>query len=107
MTLSEADYIVVRRGLVRYALALRLCDRDATFKVLIIEAGPDPTGNPPVTDFGGTLASDEWDMNWEYKTAPQKHTEDREHDESAGKAVRGGRIINYGGWFRGDASDYN
>ena len=107
MSLSEADYIIVGGGLVGCALASRLKQGDPSLTILIIEAGVDPIDNPLVKNFAGTFPLGDSDLNWKYKTTPQEHTNNRMHDESAGKALGGGTVINYGGWFRGDASDYD
>ena len=107
MVATEADYIIVGGGLVGCALASRLKECNGSLDVLIIEAGVDPTGNPDVVSVMGTFALENSEMNWKYMTAPQEHNNNRIHMESAGKALGGGSIINYGGWSRGDASDYD
>lgn len=103
----EADYIIVGGGLVGCALASRLKQSDTTLKVLIIEAGSDPSGEPNTTTFMGTFALGGSGMDWSYVTAPQAWNNNRIHIESAGKVLGGGSTINYGGWLRGDACDYN
>ena len=56
MTHTEVDYVIVGGGLVGCALASRLQQGHAALKVLIIEAGPDPAGDPNTTMFMGTFA---------------------------------------------------
>jgi len=107
MKTTEADYIIIGGGLVGCALASRLQQSNASLKVLVVEAGEDPTGNPHVTSVKGTFALGGSELNWRYVTAPQEHTENRTHVESAGRALGGGSVINYVGWIRGDASDYD
>ena len=107
MAATEADYIIVGGGLVGCALASRLQQGDPSLTVLVIEAGADPTGNPHVTSVMGTFALGGSDMNWNYPTTPQEYNNNRSHIESAGKVLGGGSVINYGGWTRGDAGDYD
>lgn len=38
---------------------------------------------------------------------PHPGTNNRRHAESAGKALGGGTVINYGGWMRADGADYD
>ena len=47
------------------------------------------------------------ELDWSFETTPQPNTAAREHRLSAGKTLGGGSILNYGGWARGDASDYD
>ena len=107
MAATEADYIIVGGGLVGCALASRLYQSNPLLSVLVIEAGADPKGNPHATSVMGTFALGNSDMNWNYTTTAQAYNNNRTHVESAGKALGGGSSINYGGWTRGDASDYD
>ena len=107
MTPTQADYIIVGGGLVGCALASRLKQGNSSLKVLVIEAGVDPSDNPNVTSAMGSFALLNSDIDWSYTTAPQEHTSYRAHSENAGKALGGGSVINWGGWSRGDASDYD
>ena len=107
MACSEADYIIVGGGLTGCALASRLYQADPSLDMLLLEAGIDASDNPSTRDFRGafTLAGSELDYN--YKSTPQPNTGDRVHSITAGKVLGGGSILNYGGWARGDASDYD
>jgi len=89
------------------ALASRLQQDNPSLHVLVIEAGKDPTGNPDVSSIMGTFALGSSELNWNYVTTPQENNNNRTHVESAGKALGGGSVINYGGWTRGDFSDYD
>lgn len=86
----DADYMVVGGGLTGCALASRLKQGDSSLNILLIEAGPDATGDPRTT-----------------APIPQSHTKNRTHYNPAGKTLGGGSTIKYGGWSRGDATDYD
>jgi choline dehydrogenase-like flavoprotein len=88
-------------------LALRLRQTDNSLDILIIEAGIDPSENPNTTTPAGAFALVGSDMDWAYKSVPQPNTGDRVHVFHAGKTLGGGSVINYGGWTRGDTSDYD
>ena len=107
MTTSEADYILIGGGLTGCAVASRLKESNPSLDVLIIEAGKDPSDNPnTISPMGGfALAGSE--LDWAYQTVPQANTDYRKHTLVAGKTLGGGSILNYGGWARGDASDYD
>jgi len=105
MAITEADYVIVGAGLTGCALATRLADSGAS--VLVIEAGKDASDDERTTTAFGGFELTGSELDWAYKTVPQKHTADRVHDEIAGKTVGGGSILNYGGWFRGDSTDYD
>lgn len=102
-----ADFIVVGGGLTGCVVASRLKQRDPTLDVLLIEAGNDPSSNPNVESFAGLFSLLGSELDWTYPVEPQKNTNDRSHTVNAGKGLGGGTVINFGGWSRGDAADYN
>ncbi|KAK4695119.1 hypothetical protein P7C71_g2572, partial [Lecanoromycetidae sp. Uapishka_2] len=107
MAPAEADYIVVGGGLVGCALASRLHQGDKSASILIIEAGKDSTGDPRTIDPKGCFALSGSELDWAYHTTPQANTKNRIHYNAAGKTLGGGSTLNYGGWSRGDATDYD
>jgi choline dehydrogenase-like flavoprotein len=107
MATPDVDYIIVGGGLTGRALASRLRQGDKSLDILIIEAGIDPKGNPNASTTGGAFALIGSEVDWVYTTVPQSNTANRVHAIHAGKALGGGSVINYGGWARGDASDYD
>ena len=107
MTCSEADYIVVGGGLTGCAVASRLYQADPSLDVLLLEAGIDASDNPLTRDLGGAFALARSELDYNYQSTHQPNTGDRVHSITAGKVLGGGSILNYGGWARGDASDYN
>ncbi|PIG79514.1 glucose dehydrogenase [Aspergillus arachidicola] len=106
MTL-EADYIIVGGGLAGCAVASRLKQRSPSLDILILEAGSDPSSNPNTQSFTGAFSLLGSDLDWTYSTEPQKNTGNRVHTIHSGKALGGGSVVNFGGWSRGDATDYD
>ena len=107
MSSPEADYIIVGGGLTGCALASRLYHDNTALKIILLEAGNDPTGNPQVTTIAGAFALANSELDWSYKSVPQSATNDRVYSISAGKTLGGGSVLNYGGWSRGDEKDYD
>ena len=89
------DFIIVGAGIGGSVLASRL-SQASPFSVLLIEAGADVTNHPLVPDgmqYSRLLHSE---LDWDYKTVPQRHLNDRTCYQAAGKAVGGGSAINGG-----------
>ena len=107
MVPTEADIVVVGGGLTGCALASRLHEADASVNVLLIEAGPDATGDPRIASPMGCFALGRSELDWSYQTTFQPNTKNRSHYNAAGKTLGGGSVLNYGGWARGDATDYD
>ena len=100
-----ADYIVVGGGLAGCVVASRLSEKGK--EVILLEAGPDATGNPAAQSFLSGLSLQGSDLDYAYPSDPVPTTANRVHHLSAGKALGGGTVINFGGWLRGDAADYD
>lgn len=107
MTDTHTDYIIVGAGLTGCALAARLEQADPSLNILLIEAGSDPTGDPRTTSPLGGFALGNSELDWAYHSVPQPNTNNRCYYIPAGKTLGGSSILNYGGWSRGDASDYD
>ncbi|KAL3489204.1 putative glucose dehydrogenase [Aspergillus germanicus] len=107
MASSEADYIIVGGGLTGCVVASRLKQSDPNLDVLIIEAGADESNNEAIKTFPTLFSLLDSDLDWSYKTTPQKNTAGRVHPIHAGKALGGGSVTNFQGWSRGDARDYD
>ncbi|KAL8961726.1 MAG: hypothetical protein Q9193_001759 [Seirophora villosa] len=107
MSLTEADYIIVGGGLTGCVIASRLSQNNPDLHILLLEAGVDAFDNPLTKQLQGAFALAGSDLDHDYKTKPQPNTNDRLHTITAGKVLGGGTILNYGGWARGDASDYD
>jgi choline dehydrogenase-like flavoprotein len=107
MALQEADYIIVGGGLTGCVVASRLKQADPHLEVLILEAGADESDNEATKTFASLFSLLDSDLDWSYKTTPQKNTAGRVHPVHAGKALGGGSVTNFQGWSRGDARDYD
>ena len=101
------DYIVVGGGISGCTVASRLHQSSSSPSVTLIEAGPVPTDNPMVSTVMGAFGLHNSDLDWAYMTTPQPHLNNRVCYSAAGKVLSGGSILNYGGWSRGDAADYD
>ncbi|KAH9906198.1 choline dehydrogenase [Xylariomycetidae sp. FL2044] len=102
-----ADYVVVGGGLTGCAVASRLSGSDKRPKVILLEAGSDPSGDPAAAGFLSGLSLLGGEFDYGYQSEPVPNTANRVHTVNSGKALGGGSILNYGGWARADAADYD
>ncbi|OCK73559.1 GMC oxidoreductase [Lepidopterella palustris CBS 459.81] len=102
-----ADIIVVGGGTAGVVLASRLHQQRPELSILLIEAGPDVTNHPHVSNPAEAALLHFSDLDWKYMTVPQKHLNGLPRYNCAIKGLSGGSIINTGGWIRGDALDYD
>ena len=93
------DYIVVGAGVAGSAVASRIAEHYPQRSVLLIEAGPESTGNPLVPSPLTAPKLRGGELDWKYESIPQKHLGDRPIYEAAGKALGGGSVINYGAFI--------
>ncbi|RYP67414.1 hypothetical protein DL771_007245 [Monosporascus sp. 5C6A] len=107
MSNLAADYVVVGGGLTGCLVASRLSQSDKKPAVILLEAGSDPSSNPAAAGFlsGLSLLGSEFD--YAYQSEPVTDTANRVHSLNSGRALGGGSILNYGGWLRADAADYD
>jgi choline dehydrogenase-like flavoprotein len=105
---TVSDYIIVGGGLTGCALASRLAELlDPSLSILLLEAGPDPSSNPNTTSPMAGFDLQGSELDWSYPTASIPTTNNRVLTLAAGKTLGGGSVLNYGGWARGNASDYD
>ncbi|CAF9904235.1 MAG: hypothetical protein HETSPECPRED_003456 [Heterodermia speciosa] len=107
MSTFAADYVVVGGGLTGCTIASRLKQHDPATSVVVLEAGPNPESKHDVITPMGGFALQGTELDWQYSTTPQNGTHNRTHTLTAGKTLGGGSVLNYGGWSRGDAADYD
>ncbi|RDH77941.1 FAD-binding protein [Mycolicibacterium moriokaense] len=101
----EADYIVVGTGSAGSVLANRL-SADPAASVVVLEAGPkdkDKFIHIPAA-FAKLFRSE---VDWDYRTEPQKQLDGREIYWPRGKTLGGSSSLNAMMWVRGFAADYD
>ena len=104
MTEQKFDFIIAGAGSSGNVIARRLIDAGKT--VAIIEAGSYDT-NPDITkvfDLGKLWHSEQ---DWDYRTLPQAHANNRELHIPRGKVMGGSHALNATIWVRGAKEDYD
>ncbi|KAF8783200.1 Glucose dehydrogenase like protein [Argiope bruennichi] len=105
---NEYDYVIVGAGSAGSVVASRLSEEKCV-TVLLLEAGKPA---PVLTEAPG-LARDFFntDVDWQYKTVPQKHTgkllRNREVPWPGGKGLGGSGILNAMVYTRGNRKNYD
>ncbi len=107
MSALAVDYVVVGGGLTGCVVASRLKQNDPSISITVLEAGPEPESKHDVISPMGGFALQGSELDWQYSTQPDNDTQGRTHTLAAGRTLGGGSILNYGGWSRGDAADYD
>jgi choline dehydrogenase-like flavoprotein len=102
-----ADIIIIGGGIGGVVLASRLHERKPELSITLIEAGPDVTGKPHISNPAEAGLLHFSDLDYKYFTVPQKHLGGTPKYNCAIKGLSGGTIINTGGWVRGDKADYD
>ncbi|KAF1978388.1 putative glucose dehydrogenase [Bimuria novae-zelandiae CBS 107.79] len=102
-----ADIIIVGGGIGGVVLASRLHARKPELSITLIEAGPNVTGKPHVSNPAEAALLHFSDLDYKFFTVPQKHLGGGQKYNCAIKGLSGGTIINTGGWVRGDKADYD
>jgi len=99
------DYIVIGAGSAGCVVANRLSER-RDLSVLVLEAGgPDDDPDIHIPGIWPTLM--ERPIDWQYKTEPQKHINNREVNWPRGKVYGGSSSINAMIYQRGHPANYN
>lgn len=87
------DFIVVGGGLSGTVISHRLFEQNTARKILVVEAGRNPIGDPSIVwnnstnTLGGTY-------DWNITTVPQLNLNNRTTAIGQGKGLGGGTIIN-------------
>ncbi|XP_072045318.1 alcohol dehydrogenase [acceptor]-like [Amphiura filiformis] len=104
------DYVVIGAGSAGCVVASRLSE-DSNSTVLLLEAGPSDKDYPNISipAMVGTLQ--QTDIDWSFKTVPQKHAAQAYTDEKIiwprGKVLGGSSCLNYMAYVRGHSADYD
>lgn len=106
MAAEEYDFIVVGAGTAGCVIAARLSE-NPRYRILLLEAGPADRNiwiHVPL-GYGKTLANPA--LNWQYRTVPQPHIDNRVLNWPRGKGLGGSSSINGLLYVRGQHADYN
>lgn len=99
------DYVIVGGGSAGCVLANRL-SADSSARVLLLEAGG-KDNHPLIHMPVGFAKMTTGPHTWGFKTAPQKHANDREIPYAQARVIGGGSSINAEIFTRGHPSDYD
>ena len=100
-----ADYIIVGAGSAGCVLAGRLSE-DPAVSVLLLEAGG-PADNPEVRIPARWFELMSTDLDWEFRSEPQAHADQRALVFNRGKGLGGSSSINALLYIRGHRRDYD
>jgi len=98
------DYVIVGAGAAGCVVAHRLSE-DPQVRVLLLEAGP-PDKSPLIHMPAGFAKLTGKNVNWCFKTVPQKHLNHREMHYPQGRTLGGSTSINAMIYIRGHRADY-
>jgi choline dehydrogenase-like flavoprotein len=104
MAEEQADYIIIGGGTAGCVLASRPHQLAPHLTVLLLEAGPDQHSNSLIALPLNGPKLHHTPLEWNYKTTPQAHLNNRQLYNCAGKVLSGSSAVNYGNWTRGPKS---
>ena len=89
------DVVIIGGGTAGLTMAARLSE-DPSIQVAVLEAGEERLADPKILTpgFVSALGGDP-DYDWDFKTVPQKHLNDRQIGQPRGKVLGGSSAINY------------
>jgi len=92
---STYDFIVVGAGPAGSSVAWRLANSKKAPSVLVVEAGGDNSNQDWRIDGNRWISRFNPELNYNYKTVPQKHADDRQLDYDRGRGLGGSSCINF------------
>lgn len=101
----QFDYIIVGAGTAGCVMAARLSE-DEQVSVCLIEAGGE-ADEPAIAEPAMWPMLEGTDIDWAFKTTPQRHTGNRSHAWARGKVVGGSSCINAMAHVRGHPTDFD
>lgn len=99
------DFLIIGSGTAGAVLAARL-GAAPSLRVGLVEAGGPPT-NPLIADPRKWPLLQGSDVDWRYRTEPQRHTAGRIHDWPRGRVLGGSTAINAMAHVRGHPRDFD
>lgn len=90
------DIVIIGGGLAGCTLASRLHSLKPDLAIVVVEAGPDVTNHPLLSESYVAQLLVGSELDWKYKTVEQKHLKGRILSQNAGKALGGSSAINAG-----------
>lgn len=92
--MASSDYIIIGGGIGGCVVASRLRQKYPHASILLIEAGPDVSKHPMIVNATPTPMLQHSELDWDYRTVPQKYLGNKICFGAAGKALGGGSAIN-------------
>ena len=103
--MTEADIVIVGAGTAGCVLAARLTERQ-DLRVLLLEAGGEPK-NSDIFDPAAWPLLQGSEIDWDFKTVPQRSMAGRAHPWPRGRVVGGSSAMNAMGHVRGHPRDFD
>ena len=87
------DILILGGGLAGCTLATRLKELLPAYAITLVEAGPNKHDDPLLIEPMGTMQLHNSAYEYNYKTAPQKHYDNREVFQAGGKVLSGSSSV--------------